>query len=59
VSLLQSESVVSEQQGFPSLVAEGLNIVEAMEKKGATLRLMDGVAIKIHTTKFPRYPFKT
>jgi hypothetical protein len=39
-----------QQQGFPSLVAEGLNIIETAEKKGATLRLMGGAAIKIHTT---------
>lgn len=45
------ESGVSQKQDFPSLVAEGLKIIDSAEKSGATLRLMGGVAIKIHTRK--------
>jgi hypothetical protein len=36
-------------QDFPSLVEEGLKIIDAAEKSGAVLRLMGGVAIRIHT----------
>jgi hypothetical protein len=44
-----SEICKSPSKDFQSLVSEGLGIVEKSEKLGATLRLMGGVAIRIHT----------
>jgi hypothetical protein len=37
-------------RNFENLISKGLEIVELGEKKGATLRLMGGVAIMLHTT---------
>jgi hypothetical protein len=38
-------------QDFPSLVEEGNKIIEAAQKNNAILRLMGGVAIRVHTKK--------
>ena len=40
---------MSQQQDFAGLASEGLAIIDAAEKKGATLRLMGGVAVRMHT----------
>jgi hypothetical protein len=44
---LTNRVVVS--QDFPSLGSEALRIIDAAEKKGAIIRLMGGVAIRVHT----------
>jgi hypothetical protein len=40
-------------QDFNSLVAEGLQVIDAVEQKKAILRLMGGVGIRIHTVTYP------
>jgi hypothetical protein len=40
-------------QDFASQVSEALTIIQTAQSKGATLRLMGGLAIKIHTKKQP------
>ena len=40
-------------QDFDSLVKEGLQIIEEAEKRNSILRLMGGVAIRIHTKNNP------